>query len=480
MKRERLCRIVATVGPASGDKETIKALFEAGVDTFRLNFSHGSRADHKARYDMIRQVESDTGRPIAVLMDLQGPKLRVGRFEQGRVVLKKGQSFQLDMVERPGDETRVCLPHAEIFAALSPDAELLLDDGRLRLRVMSVAGTLARTEVMVGGPLSDNKGVNVPGAVLPLSALTEKDLADLEFGLELGCDWCALSFVQRPEDILQARALIRGRAGILAKLEKPSAIDALADIVAVSDAVMVARGDLGVELPPENVPVLQKRIVSLCRRFGKPVVVATQMLESMISAPTPTRAEASDVATAVYDGADAVMLSAESAAGDFPVEAVTMMNRIIHRIEQDPLYRQLIRVADSGGQTDTSDAISRASCDVAEQIGARAIVTFTTTGSTAWRVVRRRPQTPVLGLTPDVRTARRMALSWGIHAVQTRDVDSFAEMTGKATRIARREGFAQDGESIVVTAGIPFGTPGATNNLRVVVVGDYDKDKKTG
>ncbi|WP_343560595.1 pyruvate kinase [Kiloniella sp. b19] len=475
MKRDRLCKIVATLGPASSDKETIKALFEAGVDTFRLNFSHGSHEDHKARYDTIREVEADTGRPIAVLMDLQGPKLRVGRFENDKVELKNGQTFQLDMDDALGNETRVNLPHREIFEAMSAGIELLLDDGRIRLRVVSVDGMVAQTEVLVGGTLSNNKGVNVPGTVLPLSALTEKDLKDLEFGLELGCDWCALSFVQRPEDIQQARDLVKGRAGIMAKLEKPSAIDSLEEIVEICDAVMVARGDLGVELPPENVPVLQKRIVSLCRRLGKPVVVATQMLESMVHSPTPTRAEASDVATAVYDGADAVMLSAESAAGDFPVEAVTIMNRIIHRIEQDPLYVQLINAEKPDLQTDTADAISNAARDVAGQISAKAIVTFTTTGSTAFRAARGRPQTRVLGLTPDLRIARRMALAWGIHSVNTRDVNSFAEMVGKATRISRREGFAENGDSIVVTAGVPFGTPGATNNLRVAIVGDHEK-----
>ncbi|MCZ4281526.1 pyruvate kinase [Kiloniella laminariae] len=475
MKRKHLCKIVATLGPASSDKETIAALFKSGVDTFRLNFSHGTHEDHKKRYDLIREVEQETGRPIAVLMDLQGPKLRVGRFAEGSAELKTGATFRLDMKDELGDATRATLPHKEIFDAIEAGTDLLLDDGRIRLRVRSVKGTEAETEVVVGGVLSNNKGVNVPGVVLPLSALTEKDLKDMEFGLELGCDWCALSFVQRPEDVMEARKLVNGRAGVMAKLEKPSAIEQLEAIVALTDAVMVARGDLGVELPPENVPVLQKRIIRMCREHGKPVIVATQMLETMVTSPTPTRAEASDVATAVYDGADAVMLSAESASGAYPLEAVSMMNRIIETIEQDPLYLKLIHADELEPNPTEADAISDAASQVADLLGAKAIVTFTTTGSTAFRAARCRPKTPLLGLTPDLRVARRMSLIWGVHSVNTRDVSSFAEMVGKSTRIARREGFCENGDKVVVTAGIPFGTPGSTNNLRIATVGQHEK-----
>lgn len=475
MKRDRQCKILATLGPSSSDKTTIKRLFEEGVDVFRLNFSHGTREDHKQRYDLIREIERETGRPIGVLADLQGPKLRVGCFKAGKVKLERGQRFQLDRDESLGDESRVCLPHQAVFNVLEPNLELLLDDGRIVLRVVTAEGSHVTTEVVVGGVLSNNKGLNLPGKILPLSALTDKDLKDMEFGLSLGCDWCALSFVQRPEDILQARELVKGRAGILAKLEKPSAIDRLDEIISLCDAVMVARGDLGVELPPENVPVLQKKIVSACRSVGKPVVVATQMLESMVSTPTPTRAEASDVATAVYDGADAVMLSAESATGRYPVETVSMMSRIISRIEKDPHYVRLLHAEGLKPLPEVADAISDAATNVAQQTAATAIVTFTKTGSTSLRAARRRPQTALLALTPEIATARRLSLVWGIHSVNTRDVNSFAEMVGKATRVTRREGFADNGDSVVVTAGIPFGTPGATNNLRVAIVGEHEK-----
>ncbi|HNG49202.1 MAG TPA: pyruvate kinase, partial [Plasticicumulans sp.] len=337
MHRLRNAKIVATLGPASSAPDTIRALFDAGADVFRLNFSHGSHEDHRARLERIRAIERETGRPVGVLADLQGPKLRVGTFAHGPVTLAEGAAFRLDLErDRPGDAGRVAMPHPEIFAALTEGAELLLDDGRLRLRVERCGPGYADTRVIAGGLLSERKGVNVPDVVLPLSALTAKDRADLDFALELGVDWIALSFVQRAADLDELRALVRGRAGLVAKLEKPAAIASLDAIVAASDALMVARGDLGVELPPEQVPAIQKRIVRACRRAGKPVIVATQMLESMVGAPVPTRAEASDVATAIYDGADAVMLSAESASGRFPLEAVAMMDRIIARTEADP------------------------------------------------------------------------------------------------------------------------------------------------
>ena len=362
-RRNRNAKIVATLGPASADREKIEALFHAGADVFRLNFSHGTHDDHKQRLDTIRSIERDLGRPISVLLDLQGPKLRIGTFPGGPIQLEAGDSFRLDLDrDKPGDQTRAALPHPEIFAALTEGTDLLLDDGRVRLRVERCGPDFAETRVINGGPLSDRKGVNVPGVVLPLSALTEKDRKDLDFGLSLGVDWVALSFVQRPEDIREIKAIVQGRAGICAKLEKPAAITSLEEIVAETDAVMVARGDLGVEMPAEQVPAIQKRIVRACRQAGKPVIVATQMLESMVAAPVPTRAEASDVATAIYDGADAVMLSAESASGKYPVEAVRMMSSIIAQTEADPYYREAIEAshtpprADSGGRDRLRDA----------------------------------------------------------------------------------------------------------------------------
>ncbi len=472
MRRQRKAKILATLGPASDSPERIRALFEAGADVFRLNLSHGAHADHRRRYEAIREVEREVGRPIGVLVDLQGPKLRVGRFRDGGVDLRPGDPFRLDLSPEPGDPTRAPLPHPEVLAALRPGAQLLLDDGRIRLKVQSAQPDCCETVVMTGGRLSDRKGVNLPDVVLGLSPLTEKDRADLQFGLDLGCDWIALSFVQRPEDVAEARRLIGKRAAIMVKIEKPQALQHLEELILLSDAVMVARGDLGVEMPPEDVPSAQKRIVGACRLAGKPVVVATQMLDSMVHAPAPTRAEASDVATAVYDGADAMMLSAECATGDYPVESVSMMSRIIARVEQDPLYRRLMAAQHPEPEATAPDAISAAAAQVAHTLSAAAIITYTTSGSTALRAARERPEVPVLCLTAVRETARRLALVWGTHCVETSDVRSFSEMVEKACRIAREEGLAEPGQRLVITAGVPFGTPGATNVLRIAWVPD--------
>src|SRR5487761_1354252 len=377
MRRRRATKIVATLGPATATPEKIAALFEAGVDVFRLNFSHGVQADHKARLDAVRALEKTTGRPIGIMADLQGPKLRVGTFAGGRVRLTEGAAFRLDLDKTPGDAQRASLPHPEVFAALSPETDLLLDDGNIRLRVEKCGKDFAQTRVINGGNLSDRKGVNVPNAVLPLSPLTAKDRSDLTFALDMGADWVALSFVQRPEDVAEARKLIAGRAVVLVKLEKPAAIRRLDEIVELSDALMVARGDLGVEMPPEDVPPVQRQIVHVCRMAGKPVIVATQMLESMVRNPVPTRAEASDVATAVYEGADAVMLSAESAAGSYPIEAVTMMDRIIRRVQADPHYFSGLKAEATVLEHTTPDAISGAARQVAETVGAAAILSYT-------------------------------------------------------------------------------------------------------
>ncbi|HTI86407.1 MAG TPA: pyruvate kinase, partial [Alphaproteobacteria bacterium] len=461
---------VATLGPSSSTAAEIEALFRAGADVFRLNFSHGALADHRERVEHIRALEPKYFRPVGILMDLQGPKLRIDRFKDGRILLRRGQPFRLDLDAAPGDENRVTLPHPEVFAAIRPRQTLLLDDGRIRLRVMAVSKNHAETRVVVGGELSDRKGLNVPGAVLPVTALTKKDAVDLKAGLRLGVDWIGLSFVQRPEDVAEVKRIVAGRARVLAKLEKPQAITHLHEIVALSDGVMVARGDLGVEMPPEDVPGLQKRIIRACRRAGKPVVVATQMLDSMIKAPAPTRAEASDVATAVYDGADAMMLSAETAAGQYPLASVQMMDRIIKRIERDPLYRRVMDPEHYAPEATTSDAIAAAARQVANTISAAAIVTYSTSGSTTLRAARERPEVPIIGLSASEQTARGMTLAWGVHSVRSRDVHDFSTMVGRAAHIAHREGFAKVGESIVITAGVPFGTPGATNVLRIAPV----------
>ncbi|MGI4950216.1 MAG: pyruvate kinase [Janthinobacterium lividum] len=470
MRRRRRTKIIATTGPASNTPEVLSRLFHAGADVFRLNFSHGTHEDHLARIVMIRALEEHVGRPIGILADVQGPKLRVGKFQAGRVVLQTGQAFRLDMSAVPGDTRRVALPHPEIIQAAQIGTSLLLDDGKLRLRVTRVRDDHLECEVVTGGPLSDRKGVNVPDVALPIPALTAKDRLDLDFALEHGVDYIGLSFVQRAEDVMEAKEIAAGRAWIMTKLEKPQALDNLDAILAESDAVMVARGDLGVELPPEEVPLAQKRIVRAARQLGIPVVVATQMLESMISAPAPTRAEASDVATAVFDGADAVMLSAETAAGQYPFEAVNMMDRIVERVERDPGWRATIEAGRPEPERSSASAIAAASRQVANTIGAAAIAAFTQGGSTALRIARERPACPVLGLTTNIATARRLAAVWGVHAVLTTEAHTMTEAVNRATRMARAEGFASAGQEVVVTAGVPFGQSGTTNALRVAPV----------
>jgi pyruvate kinase len=467
MRRRRNAKIIATLGPAAQTPRQIETLHLKGADVFRINFSHGHHDEIKELIEGIRAIERKHGRPIAILTDLQGPKLRIGTFVNGEVTLKTGAKFRLDMSKVKGDENRVCLPHREVFSALKRKHDILLDDGRVRLRVESKGTDYAETRVITGGMLSDHKGVNVPDTALAVKALTPKDRRDLRFALANGADWIGLSFIQRAADVAEVRRMVKGRAGIMAKLEKPLAITELDEILTLADAVMVARGDLGVEMPPEDVPSVQKHVIRLCRDAGKPVIVATQMLESMIHAPAPTRAEASDVATAIYDGADAVMLSAETAVGDHGPAAVTMMNRIIRRVERDPYLQSIFEASRAQAMATDADAITAAASTIAHTISAAAIVTYTTSGSTTLRAARQRPDVPVVCLTGSRDTARRMALVWGVHAVVTGDVHTFDEMVRRAARIAGREGFARKGQKVVVTAGVPFGTPGATNVLRI-------------
>ena len=467
MRRHRNVKIVATLGPASSTYETIRARAEAGADVFRLNMSHGTHAEQRARHEIVRQVEADLGMPIGILADLQGPKLRVGTFAGDGAELEVGQSFRLDLDETPGDDRRVCLPHKEIFDALEPGASLLVNDGKIRLKVKDCGPDFATCEVMVGGTISNRKGVNVPDVVLPLAALSDKDRKDLDFACDLGVEWLALSFVQRPADMIEARDLARGRAAVLAKIEKPAAVRAFDDILAVSDGIMVARGDLGVELPVQNVPPIQKRLVRKCRAAAKPVIVATQMLESMIDSPVPTRAEVSDVAAAIYEGADAVMLSAESAAGSYPVEAVTTMSNVAREVELDPTYRDVINASRGGDKDTIADAIVSAAREIAETTSITAICCFSQSGSTALLVGRERPQVPILALTSRTGTARRLCLSWGMHCVVAGEVTRFKEAVISAVHAARTEGFAEPSDFIVVTAGVPFGQSGTTNILRV-------------
>jgi pyruvate kinase len=470
MKRQRKAKIVATLGPATSSMESIQALFEAGADVFRFNFSHGTHEDHRARHAQVREVEARVGRPIAILADLQGPKLRVGRFREGSIQLAPGDLFRLDADPEPGDAGRVCLPHPELFQAVAAGQSLLLDDGKIRLDVLEASERSILTRVKSGGRLSDRKGVNLPDALLPIPSLTEKDLRDLEFALSLGVDWVALSFVQRPEDLHDARLIIGERAGLMAKLEKPAAMDRLEAIVEASDAVMVARGDLGVELPPERVPGLQKRMLRMCSRHGKPVVIATQMLESMINSPVPTRAEASDVASAIYDGADAVMLSAESASGAYPVEAVAMMDRIIREVETDPAYAGILDAQKAEPLPTRGDAICSALRSVTSIMGAKLTITYTTSGHTSLRAARTRPMAPILSITPRLSTARKLALAWGVHTTVSPDVRDVDEMVTEACRTAVREGLAMPGDQVAIAAGMPFAESGSTNLLRLAEI----------
>jgi pyruvate kinase len=470
LRRHRRTKIVATLGPSSSSPEMIERLFRAGADVFRLNFSHGTYENHAANVAIVRALETSAGRPIGLLADVQGPKLRIGRFGGGRIHLSQGQSFRLDMDPTPGDVRRVQLPHTEIMAAAGPETTLLLDDGKVRLRVNRNRGDHLECEVLTGGALSDRKGVNVPDIMLSIPALTEKDRLDLDFALGQGVDFVGLSFVQRPEDVAEAKEIAAGRAWIVAKIEKPQALDHLDAILDLADAAMVARGDLGVELPPEEVPLAQKRIIRAARARGKPVIVATQMLESMINAPAPTRAEASDVAGAVFDGTDAVMLSAETAAGQFPLEAVDMMDRIVTRVEQDDGWRVLTDTGCPSPDANASGAISAAASQVARTIGAKAIAPCTDSGSTALRVARSRPVPPIMAMCTDHAVARRLAVAWGVHAVVVPIMHGMSEAVQRATKLAREEGFARYGEVIVVVGGVPFGQAGTTNSLRVANV----------
>lgn len=474
MRRNRRVKIIATLGPSSSDPEVIRRLFEAGADVFRINMSHASHENLTETLRAIRKIEAEAGRPIGILVDLQGPKLRVGNFQSDSATLAEGALFHFDRNEEPGSSDRVFLPHPEIFEAVEPGHALILDDGKLRMTVKEATPDKITAEVNVGGPLYARKGISLPDTVLPFGAMTDKDRRDLDQAVNLGADWIGLSFVQRGDDVAEARKLSRGRVAIMTKMEKPAAVEHLDAILEQSDALMVARGDLGVEMPLEKVPGLQKRMTRACRRAGKPVVVATQMLESMITAPVPTRAEVSDVATAVFEGADAVMLSAESAAGDYPVEAVSTMDRIAQEVEQDANYDTIVHAQRTEPEATGADAISAAARNVAETLNLAAIVCYTGSGSTGLRAARERPRQPIVALTPIAATGRRLAVVWGLHCVLTSDAEDLDEMVDKACRIAYKEGFAKPGQRIIISAGVPLGTPGATNMLRVAFVGEKE------
>lgn len=472
LRRKRQTKIVATLGPASSDIETIRNLFKAGVDTFRLNFSHGSHEDHAARYNNVRAVEKEFDRPIGIFADMQGPKLRLGVFENGSIDVKPGHVITLDGDPTPGNETRVHMPHPEIIQALQVGETLMVDDGKTNLKIIKKNADSVVAEVVNGTKLMDRKGVNLPDTIIDVSVLTPKDLVDLEFACGLGVDWIALSFVQRPQDMIDAKKIINGRASVIAKIEKPSAVEHIEAIIALTDAIMLARGDLGVECPPEKVPVIQKRIVRSARNAGKPLIIATQMMESMTTHATPTRAEASDVATAVYDGADAVMLSAETASGNFPIETVTVMDRILQSVENDGLYRTIMDATHPPPEPTVSNALTAAAYKVAETVNAKLIINFTTSGATALRMVRERPGSPVLCLTPDVDVARLLSMSYGTNPALLANTNlvGYEEMVTEAKQQALALGFVTKGDNVVVTAGELHGIVGTTNTLRVIQV----------
>ena len=476
MRRQRRTKIVATLGPASSERAVIQRLFEAGADVFRINMSHTSHERMRELIGMIRSVEQEVGRPIGILVDLQGPKLRLGTFGGGSVTVKRGDTFVLDSNAVPGDTSRVYLPHPEILAAAKPGHTLLLDDGKVRLRCTASEPGQLTAEVEVGGKLSDRKGVSLPETTLPFSALAEKDRSDLEAALDAGIDWLALSFIQRPEDIAEAKKITRGRALVMSKIEKPQAVERLDEIMEVSDGLMVARGDLGVELPLEKVPGIQKQITRAARRAGKPVIVATQMLESMITSPVPTRAEVSDVSVAVFEGADAIMLSAESAAGQYAVVAVALRTWIVGEVVRDPTYRAVFQAQRGEPVATGADAIAAAARQIAETLDLSAIICWTFSGSTALRVARERPQPHVVAISPNISTGRRLSLVWGVHCVVAEDAHDQDDMVERACRIAFADGFAKAGRRVIVVAGVPLGTPGATNMLRIAFVGGENGD----
>jgi pyruvate kinase len=470
MRRLRRTKIVATLGPASSDRSMIARLFQAGADVFRINMSHTSHERMRELAASIRAVETEYGRPIGILVDLQGPKLRVGSFAAGPALLKTGDTFVLDADPVPGDATRVHLPHPEIFAAIQPGHTLLLDDGKVRLVATEADDKRIVTRVEVGGKLSDRKGVSLPDTTVPFSALTEKDRSDLDAALDTGIDWVALSFIQRPEDIAEAKKITRGRAAVMAKIEKPQAVNRLGEIIDLADSLMVARGDLGVEMPLEKVPGVQKQMTRTTRRAGKPVVVATQMLESMIASPVPTRAEVSDVSTAIFEGADAIMLSAESAAGQYPVEAVATMNRIAEEVERDPIYRTILNAQRTEPEATGADAIAAAARQIAETVELAAIICWTSSGSTGLRVARERPTSPIVAISPRLSTGRRLSLVWGVHCIVAEDAHDLDDMVERACWLACKDGFAKPGQRVIIVAGVPLGTPGATNMLRIAFV----------
>ncbi len=470
MKTKKSCKIVATLGPASDTPGKIRSLAETGVDAFRLNFSHGNHDDHLKSLQNVRAAETATGKSLPAIADMQGPKIRVGVVNNNQQMLRYNEKVTLVCTDTAAEDGVLPIPHQELFDALKPGDIMMLDDGLVRLTLTESDGKSATARVDVPGKLTNKKGINIPGRRLPIAALTEKDHIDLAFALENDVDYIALSFVQTAEDVAAARKIIGSKAGIISKIEKPSALEELEGIVAMSDAVMVARGDLGVELPLEQVPIAQRRIIRHGRRAGKPVIVATQMLQSMVDSPTPTRAEASDTASAVYLGADAVMLSAESAVGLHPEATVAIMARIIEAVENDEFYWDEIYKGLGNAEANGPGAIAASARHTVDLLGCKAVLASTKTGGTAFAVSRERPRASILGITPDPAAARRISLAWGVEAVVKPDYATFEELTAHAREIATDHTDAKPGDTILLTAGIPMGLEGGTNLMKVIQV----------
>ncbi len=471
MKRNRKAKILATLGPASSSQKIIEDMFIGGCDVFRLNFSHDTIENHRKNLETIRNLEKKYNHATCVLADLQGPKLRIGTLKNKEENLKKGNIFKLDLDNAIGNNERVNFPHQDIYEHLTPNTILLIDDGKIKLQIKEQKKDYLLTEVLNDGIISNNKGVNIPDIILPIESLTNKDKSDMKKALEMGVDWIALSFVQKAEDVLKLKELVNNKALVMAKIEKPSAVKNLDAIIQASDGIMIARGDLGVEMQTHKVPIVQKKIINRCRYFGKPVVVATQMLESMVVNFSPTRAEASDVANAIYDGSDAVMLSGESAVGKYPIEAVKVMNNIIESVESDKdNFNLAMEEIIIKKKVDTTDAITNAAYYIAKNAGAKAVITFSVSGKTTIRMAKERAPVQIIGLSPNLSTARYLQLVWGVNSCHGEDAQSASEMVSIACSLAKEKKLVKQDDNVIITAGVPFGNAGSTNLLRIAKI----------
>lgn len=466
----RRTKIVCTIGPSSSSAPVITELLKVGLDVARINFSHGTYKEHSRYINTLRLMAKQLGLPVAIMQDLPGPKDRTGKVKKGGVMLKAGDDFILTTRQVLGDEHQVSVDLPDFPKHVKLGDMVFLSDGTIKLEIVAISSSDIKCKVIAGGRLGDNQGVNVPGANLGVTSITEDDWRHLDFGVKHIVDFVAISFVKEAEDILKVRRFLREKGAtsmLIAKIERREALDNLDEILEVTDGVMVARGDLGIDIPIQKVPIAQKQIIQKCNRLGKPVIVATQMLESMVDAPRPTRAEVTDVANAIFDGADAVMLSEETAIGQYPVEAVSMMAQVAFEAEAALPYDEILINKGKDLQPQTDDAISYAACHTAHQLGAAAIIAFTSSGSTARRVARYRPEVPILAITPSQVTMRQLLLSWGVRSFRVAAASKIADLFAQGAKIAKESGLAKDGDLVVITGGVPVGISGSTNLLKV-------------